>query len=181
MNSNAHQKCANLRCEHQLVNHAKDPNGSKLGLDGSARGECLVRNCSCLSFMEKVDPAFPPMIIPEAINHPAHYGGGDNPHEAIKCIEAHGLGFHLGNVVKYVLRARKKDQRTELEDLKKARWYLDRKISELMGQRLFEAYGGKGRHPVQDTERDIAQHDPSAGVSPAPNPLCSEPVPPAEG
>ena len=63
----------------------------------------------------------------EAVNHPAHYGGADNPYEAIKVIEAWGLGFNLGNTVKYVSRAGKKGD-TRLEDLKKARWYLDREI-----------------------------------------------------
>lgn len=62
----------------------------------------------------------------EAVNHPPHYGGADNPYEAIKVIEAWGLGFSLGNAVKYIARAGKKDDR--LEDLKKARWYLDREI-----------------------------------------------------
>ena len=62
------------------------------------------------------------------MNHPAHYGGADNPYEAIKVIEAWGLGFCLGNTVKYISRAGKKG--SALEDLKKARWYLDREISE---------------------------------------------------
>jgi hypothetical protein len=64
----------------------------------------------------------------DAINNPKHYGGDANPFEAIKVIEAWGLGFHLGNVVKYIARAGKKDPAKELEDLKKARWYLDREI-----------------------------------------------------
>jgi hypothetical protein len=55
----------------------------------------------------------------EAVNHPAHYGGADNPYEAIKVIEAWGLGFCLGNTVKYISRAGKKD--ALLQDLKKAR------------------------------------------------------------
>lgn len=42
------------------------------------------------------------------INNPSHYGGKDNPYEAIKVIDAHQLNFNLGNVVKYVLRAGKK-------------------------------------------------------------------------
>ncbi len=63
----------------------------------------------------------------DAVNHPDYYGGADHPFEAIKVVEAWGLCFHLGNVVKYISRAGKKDD--ELEDLKKARWYLDRKIS----------------------------------------------------
>ncbi len=63
----------------------------------------------------------------EAVNHPAHYGGADNPYEAIKVIEAWSLGFCLGNTVKYISRAGKKG--AALEDLKKARWYLDREIA----------------------------------------------------
>lgn len=62
----------------------------------------------------------------EKINHPAHYGG-DTPYEAIKVIEAWGLGFCLGNTVKYIARAEHKG--ATIEDLKKARWYLDREIS----------------------------------------------------
>lgn len=63
----------------------------------------------------------------EQVNHPAHYGGADNPYEAIKVIEAWALGFNLGNTVKYISRAGKKGDVTE--DLKKARWYLDREIA----------------------------------------------------
>ena len=62
-----------------------------------------------------------------AVDHPNHYGGEDNPYEAIKVIEAWELGFRLGNAVKYILRAGKKGSR--LEDLKKAKWYLDREIA----------------------------------------------------
>lgn len=65
----------------------------------------------------------------EAVDHPAHYGGADNPYEAIKVIEAWDLGFHLGNSVKYISRAGKKG--AALEDLKKAAWYLDRYIANL--------------------------------------------------
>lgn len=62
----------------------------------------------------------------EAVNHPAHYGGAGNPYEAIKVIEAWGLDFCLGNTVKYISRAGKKD--ALLQDLKKAAWYLQREI-----------------------------------------------------
>lgn len=72
----------------------------------------------------------------ESINHPDHYGGKDNPYEAIKVIEAMGFNFHIGNVYKYISRAGKKldelnqsQQLALLKDLKKARWYLDRYIS----------------------------------------------------
>jgi len=65
----------------------------------------------------------------ESINHPQHYGGKDNPYEAIKVIEAWDSTFCIGNVIKYISRAGKKDQSKELEDLKKALWYLQREIS----------------------------------------------------
>ena len=65
----------------------------------------------------------------DMIDHPIHYGGADNPYEAIKVIEAWGLGFSLGNCLKYLARAGKKLDR--LEDLKKGRWYLDREVSNL--------------------------------------------------
>jgi hypothetical protein len=62
------------------------------------------------------------------VDHPQHYGGKDDPYEAIKVIEAWALGFNLGNTVKYISRAGKKDPAKVLEDLQKARWYLDREI-----------------------------------------------------
>lgn len=61
----------------------------------------------------------------ENVDHPQHYGG-DTPYEVIKVIEAWGLGFHLGNAVKYVARAGKKDPASEGEDIDKAIWYLQR-------------------------------------------------------
>lgn len=67
----------------------------------------------------------------EAVAHPAHYGGADNVYEAIKVIEAWNLGFCLGNTVKYISRAGKKNAEKEIEDLKKAAWYLARRIEQL--------------------------------------------------
>ena len=66
----------------------------------------------------------------EAVNNPKHYGG-DTTYEAIKVIEAWELNFHLGNVVKYISRAGKKDINKTKEDLLKAKWYLDRYIGTL--------------------------------------------------
>ena len=66
----------------------------------------------------------------EAINNPKHYGG-NTTYEAIKVIEAWELNFHLGNVVKYISRAGKKDTNKTKEDLLKAQWYLDRYIGTL--------------------------------------------------
>jgi DNA-binding SARP family transcriptional activator len=66
---------------------------------------------------------------PGTVEHPAHYGGKDDPYEAIKVIEAWGLGFHLGNALKYIRRAGRKGSR--LEDLKKARWSLNSAVCAL--------------------------------------------------
>lgn len=70
-----------------------------------------------------------PLPDKEMIDHPKHYGGEDNVYEAIKIIEAYNLNFSTGNVIKYVLRAGKKDRVTEIQDLKKALWYLQREIN----------------------------------------------------
>jgi len=74
--------------------------------------------------------------MPDRVNHPEHYGGKDNPYEVIKVIEAWGLGydFCLGNVLKYVGRAGKKEGVDALEDLEKAAWYLQRVIGALKAQ-----------------------------------------------
>jgi hypothetical protein len=67
----------------------------------------------------------------EQVDHPEHYGGENNPYEAIKVIDAWDLGFSLGNTVKYISRAGKKDHTKEIEDLKKALFYLEHHIKTL--------------------------------------------------
>jgi hypothetical protein len=67
----------------------------------------------------------------EQVDHPSHYGGKDNEYEAIKVIDAWDLGFSLGNTVKYISRAGKKDPTKEIEDLKKALFYLEHHIKTL--------------------------------------------------
>lgn len=65
----------------------------------------------------------------DVVNHPAHYTDGKI--EVIEFIEDKGLNFHRGNAVKYISRAGKKDPAKEIEDLKKAVWYLNREIGQL--------------------------------------------------
>jgi hypothetical protein len=67
--------------------------------------------------------------VGDSVNHPKHYNVGKI--EVIDAIEDWKLGFHLGNAVKYIARADYKGRR--LEDLKKAVWYLERKIKQLGG------------------------------------------------
>ena len=64
----------------------------------------------------------------DVINHPSHYTRGKI--EVIDFIEDQQLPYHLGNVIKYIARAGHKGDK--LEDLKKARWYLDRYINEVI-------------------------------------------------
>lgn len=80
-------------------------------------------------------------IALESVNHPSHYGG-DTVYEAIKVIEAWKLDFHLGNTVKYISRAGKKDPAKELEDLRKAQWYLARRIA------LLETQDSREKHAL---------------------------------
>lgn len=63
----------------------------------------------------------------DTVNHPPHYGGEDDPYEVIKVIEAWDLDFHSGNAIKYIARAGRKTP-DPVQDLKKARWYIDRLI-----------------------------------------------------
>ncbi len=62
----------------------------------------------------------------DAVNHPSHYTFGK--YETIQVIEDWKLPYHLGNAVKYISRAGRKDPTKTIEDLKKARWYLNRYI-----------------------------------------------------
>jgi hypothetical protein len=65
----------------------------------------------------------------DPVNSPSHYAS--SAVETIDAIEAWNLGFNLGNAVKYISRAGKKDPSKLVEDLKKAKWYLDRELSRL--------------------------------------------------
>ena len=67
---------------------------------------------------------------------PEHYGGEVNPFEPIKIIEYYDIDFCLGNVIKYTLRAGKKQSETSIDDLEKAIWYLNRKLDKLKNKPL---------------------------------------------
>ena len=67
------------------------------------------------------------------VNHPSHYTDGKI--EVIEFIEDKGLGFCLGNAIKYISRAGKKDPNKEIEDLEKAIWYIKRRIKQIEDSR----------------------------------------------
>ena len=62
------------------------------------------------------------------VSHPSHYNQGI---EVIDIIESWDLNFSLGNAIKYILRSPYKGK--QIEDLEKARWYIDREINRLKG------------------------------------------------
>ena len=66
----------------------------------------------------------------EKVNHPDHYLK-DTGHEVIDVISAWKLDFSLGNSLKYIARAGKKNPEKTIEDLKKAIWYINYKINEI--------------------------------------------------
>lgn len=65
----------------------------------------------------------------DKINHPKHYTSHPSGVECIEITQHHN--FCIGNIIKYLWRAGLKGENTKLEDLKKARWYLDREIARL--------------------------------------------------
>lgn len=72
----------------------------------------------------------------DKINRPKHY---TNHPSGVECIQiTRHLNFNLGNVIKYIWRAGKKDEKTHLEDLKKASWYLNDEIKRLEYKDLYE-------------------------------------------
>lgn len=69
------------------------------------------------------------VIQQDNINHPAHYNTGKI--EVYDFIEDKELNYCRGNIVKYLVRAGIKNKETEVEDLKKALWYLNKEIARL--------------------------------------------------
>lgn len=77
-----------------------------------------------------LEPERPAVPDSDPINHPSHYADGwSNGAEVIDITE--NLNFNRGNAVKYLARAGVKDPTHEIEDLKKARWYVERELNRL--------------------------------------------------
>ena len=110
-------------------------------------GKCFEKNKSCfdgikmwLSAPCANEPENPPADkhvdlqkvsekVCDNVNHPSHYTSGQI--EVIDFIEDQHLGFHLGNAVKYISRAGRKNPDKTVEDLRKAVWYINRQIERL--------------------------------------------------
>lgn len=78
-----------------------------------------------------------PVVGSDGSRESVHYGGADNPHETVKCLEAWGLESDalLWTAAKYISRAGKKDGESPLKDLKKALFYLKRRVENLEKRR----------------------------------------------
>lgn len=93
-------------------------------MSGTDISKCVVDPV----IIEVRDPALL-SVDNDPVNKPSHYTDGNI--EVIDYILDKNFGFCLGNVVKYVSRAGKKDPSKKIEDLKKAQWYLNREIQRL--------------------------------------------------
>lgn len=104
------------------------------GLVTSQKQRVQCQHCLVHIFNE---PLKKPQPQSEMVVHPNHYGGGDNPHETIKCLKAWGLEEQalLWNAAKYISRAGKKHADKEIEDLEKSYFYLGQRIADLKAAR----------------------------------------------
>lgn len=119
---------------YALLSKARKELGMVRQRDGKWRHKTRLQGVAEVNAIieEWQPPAMIPM--PDPVNHPAHYKVGGI--ETIDFIEAKSLNYNLGNVVKYVSRADHKGER--LENLEKARWYLDREIG-ILSEKLANA------------------------------------------
>ena len=102
------------------------------GCEGCALKICSTEECVELvrMWLERKCKDNPPA---DNVNHPSHYTSGKI--EVIDFIEDKELGFHLGNAVKYISRAGRKNPAKIVEDLQKAVWYINREIGRLEGMK----------------------------------------------
>ena len=110
-------------CKKHYPNHCKDCRY------GDIVGLCCFKDRPTTWGVEIADKG----TQPDDVNHPSHYTSGKI--EVIDFIEDKELGFHLGNAVKYISRAGRKNPDKIVEDLQKAVWYINREIGRLEGMK----------------------------------------------
>ncbi|MDU2301036.1 DUF3310 domain-containing protein [Veillonella sp.] len=112
-------------CPECLPKYSKVPKKKEVAVELVAQN---IDEEAVQTIAEKITQTFAEPKKVDVINHPPHYTRGKI--EVIDFIEDQQLPYHLGNVIKYIARAGYKGDK--LEDLKKARWYLDRYIKGVM-------------------------------------------------
>lgn len=90
-----------------------------------------------------------------AVSHPSHYCDGGI--ETIDYIISLSAPFHLGNVIKYISRAGKKDKSKTLQDIEKSKWYLDNYIHHVDCRRSFSSFvdGISPKNVIKITAEDF--------------------------
>lgn len=102
------------------------PYGVKLFMGNGVKYSCFAEDeLSPANYRGRATTA----PVADKVNHPSHYTWLPNGFEVIDLTEL--LNFNRGNAIKYIARAGRKDPSTELEDLKKAQWYINREIDRL--------------------------------------------------
>ena len=111
----------------EIIKECKEyyPNYCKDCFYSDTMGLCCFKNRPTAWCLEIADKG----TQPDNVNHPDHYNHGKI--EVVDFIEDQHLGFHLGNAVKYISRAGRKNPDKTVEDLRKAAWYLNRQIERL--------------------------------------------------
>lgn len=130
--------CGDTHCSECVLNDnshnwiCTDPRDSKYCLNFyKSLDEELDKAIKLIQESNDLDKAHNVDKLIEAVNHPSHYNDGKI--EVIDYIEDKNFNFNLGNAVKYISRAGKKDKTKEVEDLEKAIFYINREISRLKG------------------------------------------------
>lgn len=115
-------KCSDIGCINQAVFQSTDT---------PSFHPCEIHMTPSLKYKHLATGEIitPVGVISDPVNHPAHYTF--SKYEVADVIEAWGLGWALGSAVKYIARAGRKDPSKEIEDLKKAEWYVRRRIATL--------------------------------------------------
>ena len=115
----------------EIIKECKEyyPNCCKDCFYSDTAGLCCFKNRPTAWCLEIADKG----TQPDSVNHPSHYTSGKI--EVIDFIEDKELGFHLGNAVKYISRAGRKNPDKTVEDLRKAVWYINREIGRLEGMK----------------------------------------------
>ena len=90
------------------------------------------------------------------VNHPSHYAEG-RKYEPIDVIEDWELGFNLGNTVKYISRAGRKDD--IVQDLEKAAWYLNREIERRKKEKTEKEYDMKRQDELKEAIERLEKQD----------------------